>query len=125
MLKLILSILVICFYTLRAPLCYFFYPEMLTCTGDWDGSNALTMNVYSGIIMLSVLISFLKTKYLISDYLQMVTLLLCAADILDRSMGIYELGMFDLVYTVPVCFLLPSFYYLSQYVRTSRKGINQ
>ena len=124
MLKLILSILVLAFFTLRAPLCYFIYPNMVTSTGDWDGSNALTMNIYAGIIMLSVLISTFKTKYFITDYFQYVTFLLCASDILDRMLGIYSFGTFDLVYTIPICFLLPSIYYLLKYAR-SRKRINQ
>lgn len=125
MLKLTLVILRLLFFVLRSPLCFFFFPDTLTSAGDWDGSNSLTMNTYAVIVITSVLISFLKTKYWITDYCQVVTLLLCVADILDRSLGIYELGMFDLIYTVPVCFLLPSLYYISKYVRTSREGITQ
>lgn len=116
MLKLVLSITLLLMLLFRAPVCFFFYPEMATDAGDWDGSNSLTMNVNGVLTILSVIISLLKTKYFIGEYFLVVAMLLCVSNILDRAMGIYEFTSVDKVFTIPACFILPSFYYLIKYV---------
>lgn len=125
MLKLVLVIITLAFFTLRDALCYFFYPNLKLVTGEWDGANALTMNIYAGIVITSILISFLKTKYWLTDYFQIVTLFFCLFDILDRCMGLYQTYEIDKIIIAPACFLLPSFYYLSKYVNSQRSRVNQ
>lgn len=125
MLKLVLVIIMLAFFTLRDAACYFFWPDLKTVTGEWDASNAFTMNIYASIVITSTLISFLKTKYWITEYFQIVTLLFCVLDISDRLLGLYQTYQCDKVVVAPLCFLLPSFYYLLKYVNSKRNRINK
>jgi len=111
MLKIIIAIIVAVFFVTRDALCYYFYPETKAITGDWDGSNSITMNTYAVIIGLSFIGMTLKTKYEITLWFCIVPCWFSFFDILDRLFHIYYLTNSDRVIIIPVSIILSSLTY--------------
>lgn len=118
MIRLVLNILVLIFFVGRDALCYYFFPEMKTEVGDWDGSNDLTMNIYSAIIFICFVNQFLPLKYFATYFFSFTVLWFSIFDVTDRFLGIYEFTGIDKVFTIPSSFILGSLshYFYATYI---------
>lgn len=124
MIRLLISISIVLFYCLRDPLCFFFYPELRTVTGEWDGANALAMNIYALLIFMSFIKTFLKVKYEITYLFDIGVVWFSLANIIDRSMGLYNFTRLDQVIIIPSCIILSTLTHLL-YVNFREKTINK
>lgn len=80
----IIPALLLAMFMLRSHFCREWFPEMITDSGEWDGSNTFTMNVFSVMFMLSFcLIPFYK-RTLISAILIDILIGICVTDTGDR-----------------------------------------
>jgi hypothetical protein len=124
LIRLVLNILVLVFFIGRDALCYYFFPEMKTVTGEWDGSNDLTMNIYSGVIFICFVNQFLTLKYFVTYFFSLTVLWFSIFDVADRCLGIYEFTGMDKVFTIPASLILGSitYYFYAAYLR--EKTIN-
>ena len=125
MIRLITSILVCLLFVLRDPLCYFFYPNLKTITGDWDGSNALTMNIYSGLLFLSFARAFFKVRYKETYIFEFAVCWFSFFDILDRILGVYNFTRLDQVFIIPCCIILATITHLLYVIYLRKKITNQ
>jgi hypothetical protein len=86
--KIILAGIIGIVFVIRHHVCEHYFPEMKTVTGDWDGSNTLTMNCYAVIIGLALIIARIsssdKSRYVL-DFSIGVSL----SDLYDRYTGVY------------------------------------
>lgn len=124
MLKIIISIIVSVFFITRDALCYYLYPNMKTSVGDWDGSNALTMNIYAIVIGLSFLGMTLRTKYRITLFFCIIPCWFSFFDLLDRSFQIYNITQIDRVIIIPASILLSSLTYAYAQRRNIKKSLD-
>lgn len=111
MLKIIIAIIVAVFFVTRDALCYYFYPELKTSVGDWDGSNELTMNIYAVIILLSFVSACLPSKYKITLFFTLIPVWFSLFDLIDRSFRIYTLTNLDRVFIIPFSIFLAALTY--------------
>lgn len=125
MIRLLISISTCLFFVLRILLCYFFYPEMQTDAGDWDGSNALTMNMLHLILLFAFLKTFLHVKYEITYLFDIGVLWFSFADIADRILGQYNLTQLDQVFIIPCCVILSTLTHLLYVNFIRKKTINK
>lgn len=95
MLKIIISIIATVLFVVRDNLCWYKYPNMRTITGEWDGSNSLTMNFFAVIIALGFIYGALPTKHKVTVFFGLVPVWLCAFDLFDRL-------VFHIYYRTPI-----------------------
>lgn len=125
MIRLLISIFIVLFFTLRVMLCYSFYPEMQTNAGDWDGSNALTMNLLHGILLLAFVKSYFPVVYEINHFFDFAVIWFSIADVTDRMMGIYNLTRLDQVFIIPCCIILASLTHVLYVFNIRKKTTNK
>jgi hypothetical protein len=123
--RLLISITVVLFFALGDTLGYFFYPDARTVTDEWDGSNALLMNVTSLLLFLSFLKTFLPVKYEITYLFDIGVLWFSFADIADRILGQYNLTQLDQVFIIPCCVILSTLTHLLYVNFIRKKTINK
>jgi hypothetical protein len=82
--KVFIAIAVLVFFIGRDYACKHFFPEMRTVTGDWDGSNNLTMYTYSMVILLSFLFGRLNSTTRSHKFIWDVAVGVSLSDVVDR-----------------------------------------
>lgn len=98
------------FFPLRDFLCKTLYPNMRTITGEWDGANNLTMDLFAAMFLCLSFIGWNNTKGCIRVVIA-IALGLSAGDVADRMFGIREYTGFDLV-SVPLAIIIPIYTYV-------------
>ena len=82
--KYIIPIALLCFFLLRDVLCWRYFPEMRTVTGEWDGANVFTMDFFA----IGMLLSYILARYFCIDkrinVLIDVLIGISGADVFDR-----------------------------------------
>lgn len=103
MFRLVASILIAAAFIFRDYLCQRYFPEMKTLKGDWDGSNVLTMNSYALMLFLAFSSVFFQVKYRITYLFQFIVLWFSFADLLFRSLNLYDNTAIDKTIVSPLC----------------------
>jgi len=125
MLKLIIVILMPVLFVARETLRLHFYPNLVTVTGEWDSSNALTMNVYACIIGLTFLQSTLPTKCQITYFFIFISIWESFFDVLLRlAFHEYFKTEKDKIFIHLTCIILASITYAVTQNRRLNKQSN-
>lgn len=99
------------FFPLRDFLCKSLYPKMKTITGEWDGANNLTMDLFAWMFFCGIFLSWRHTTGILSVFLG-ASLGFSAGDVLDRLFGIRDYTGFDFI-SVPLAIIIPIYTYVS------------
>lgn len=82
--KFIIPITLFLFFILRDAICWRYFPEMTTDTGQWDGANTMTMDFYAiGLFLSYILARYFCTDKKINAIID-VLIGISGADVFDR-----------------------------------------
>lgn len=82
--RLVISIIVLLFFTFRERFCVWYFPDMKTVTGEWDASNDLTMNTFSLLFCLTFLFGRLGVSTKKEKLLWDIIIGISISDVADR-----------------------------------------